>query len=131
MKQMSAKESMVQAEDQSRIPQLATKFVPPQLPLALVQRERLLINLDAAFAHRLVLLSASAGSGKTTLLSTWARSAQTAERQVTWLSLDSLDNDPTRFWSSVIAALRTCLPAGGSATLLCCTPRSLRRLQRS
>src|SRR5947199_4882485 len=38
-KQMSAKETMEQAKDQSHFPLLATKFVPPQLSLPLVHRE--------------------------------------------------------------------------------------------
>src|SRR5690242_17575862 len=106
---------MSQTENQSPIPLLAPKFVAPQLPLTLVSRPHLLTVLDAMTAHRLVLLSSSAGSGKTTLISAWAGSAHTAGRQVAWLSLDTLDNDPTRFWTSVIAALRTHLPTLGSA----------------
>src|SRR6266851_25948 len=105
------------AEDQSRAPQLATKLVHPQLPLTLVPRERLLKDLDAAFTHRLVLLSASAGSGKTTLLSTWVAHARAYAKALAWLSLDVMENDPTRFWASVIVALRTCLPAIGEDAL--------------
>src|SRR5205814_224926 len=53
----------------------------------------------------MMLLSASAGWGKTTLLSVWAHRQKT---QVAWLSLDELDNSPTRFWVALIAALRRC-----------------------
>jgi LuxR family maltose regulon positive regulatory protein len=75
----------------------------------------LLSQLDEALSHRLTLLAASAGWGKTTLLSAWAaRSAF----PIAWLSLDELDNDPTRFWVSVLAALRTCLPGVGQTALL-------------
>jgi LuxR family maltose regulon positive regulatory protein len=108
---------MSQAENQSRFLQLATRFVPPQLPEALVRRERLLKDLDTAAIYRLVLLSASAGSGKTTLLSTWAESVRRAGQKVAWLSLDEMDNDPTRFWIAIIAALRTGLPTFGEAAL--------------
>ncbi|WP_201394266.1 LuxR C-terminal-related transcriptional regulator [Ktedonobacter sp. SOSP1-52] len=108
---------MSQTENKSPAPPLATKFVAPQLPLTLVSRPQLLKEVDAMTAHRLALLSSSAGSGKTTLISTWARSAHTTGRQVAWLSLDALDNDPTRFWTSVIAALRTRLSTLGSAAL--------------
>jgi LuxR family maltose regulon positive regulatory protein len=38
-----------------------------------------------------------------------------AEPAFAWLSLDEPDNDPLRFWLSVIAALRTCLPTCGEA----------------
>ncbi|MDX1619938.1 MAG: LuxR C-terminal-related transcriptional regulator [Nitriliruptorales bacterium] len=43
-----------------------------------------------------------AGAGKTTALSTWAtRSPQ----RIAWVSLDPGDNEPSRFWSYVLAAL--------------------------
>lgn len=105
----------------STLPQ--TKLSSPRLPLALVARERLLRDLDAALEHRLTLVSASAGWGKTTLLSAWASTKGRDGRedrhphQVAWVSLDELDNDPTRFWASVIQALRTCLPGAGDAAL--------------
>jgi ATP/maltotriose-dependent transcriptional regulator MalT len=84
---------------------LSGRLAPPRLPTALVERERLLAALDGALATPLTLLSASAGWGKTTLLSAWARRHQA---QVAWLSLDELDNSPTRFWVALIAALRRC-----------------------
>ena len=55
---------------------------------------------------RLILISAPAGAGKTTLLASW-RADPTEKRPFAWLSLDSRDNDPVRFWSYVLAALRT------------------------
>jgi LuxR family maltose regulon positive regulatory protein len=102
---------------QNNIPLLATKHTPPRLPATLVRRERLLQDLDAVLDHRLLLFSAPAGSGKTTILS--ARAAQ-SPHTIAWLSLDELDNDATRFWASVIAALRlsdTCLSEIGSLAL--------------
>src|SRR6266700_3097138 len=51
---------------------LSAKLSPPRLPISLVERSRLLRELDAACSHPLTLVSASAGSGKTTLLSAWA-----------------------------------------------------------
>jgi LuxR family maltose regulon positive regulatory protein len=84
---------------------LSGRLAPPRLPNALVERERLLSVLDEALATPLTLLSAPAGFGKTTLLSAWARRHQ---GQVAWLSLDELDNSPTRFWVALIAALRRC-----------------------
>src|SRR5260221_1521007 len=88
---------------------LSSKLAPPRLPHALVERERLLVALDGALLTPLTLVAAPAGLAKTTLLSVWAR-RQPA--QVAWLSLDELDNSPTRFWVSLIAALRRC---GGCA----------------
>jgi LuxR family transcriptional regulator, maltose regulon positive regulatory protein len=84
---------------------LSGKLAPPRLPNSLVEREHLLTCLDEALATRLLLLSAPAGFGKTTLLSTWANRHQA---QVAWLSLEELDNTPTRFWVALIAALRRC-----------------------
>jgi LuxR family maltose regulon positive regulatory protein len=84
---------------------VVTRFSPPVPPVMLVVRERLLSTLDTAFSRPLTLLSASAGWGKTTLLSVWARRYP---QTVAWLSLEALDNDPRRFWLSIIAALRRC-----------------------
>ncbi len=107
---------------------LSLRLSPPRLPSSLVERSRLFGELDGAFSHPLTLVSAAAGSGKTTLLSAWVGASpqvlprggakQTAEPRraepaFAWLSLDDPDNDPIRFWLSVIAALRTCLPTCG------------------
>src|SRR2546421_7510554 len=111
---------------------LSTKLSPPRLPGSLVERSRLLKELDAAGSHPLTLVSASAGSGKTTLLSAWPAASckppasegrtqgldrRRSEQAVTWLSLDALDNDPIRFWGSVIAALRAYMPNLGQTAL--------------
>jgi LuxR family maltose regulon positive regulatory protein len=93
---------------------LSTKLSPPRLPNSLVERDRLLAELDGALSTPLTLLSASAGWGKTTLLSGWV---SLHPQQVAWLSLDSLDNEPFRFWAAVIAALRTRLSGVGALAL--------------
>src|SRR5438874_1958550 len=57
------------------------KFSRPRLSTTLVERERLLRELDAVCAHPLTLVSAPAGSGKTILLSSWvAHCLQSQER---------------------------------------------------
>ncbi|MBO0789513.1 MAG: LuxR family transcriptional regulator, partial [Ktedonobacteraceae bacterium] len=107
-------------------PLLSAKLSAPRLPNWLVERSRLLRELDAVRAYPLTLVSASAGSGKTTLLSTWVAAAQSIrageekmqdkqspQTVFAWLSLDEQDREPTRFWTSVIAALRTTLPTVG------------------
>jgi len=91
-----------QALDQGMLV-LSGRLAPPRLPTALVERERLLATLDEALATPLTLLSAPAGFGKTTLLATWASRRPI---RVVWLSLDELDNSPTRFWVALITALR-------------------------
>src|SRR5205807_5716951 len=115
---------------EQRSPLRSLRLSPPRLPGSLVERSRLLGELDAAFSHPLTLISAAAGSGKTTLLSAWVAASpqvlsrggtkQGAERRgagpaCAWLSLDEADNDPIRFWLSVIAAVQTCLPTFGEA----------------
>ncbi|HXH95770.1 MAG TPA: hypothetical protein VNH40_01050, partial [Gaiellaceae bacterium] len=49
-------------------------------------------------------MSAPAGFGKTALVGGWVRERQ---QPAAWLSLDEGDNDAGRFWSYLIAALRT------------------------
>ena len=102
----------LQAEQ--RLTLLSTKLSVPRLPGSLVERDRLQAPLDEALSTPLTLLAASAGWGKTTLLSTWANRHP---RAVAWLSLDSLDTDPFRFWAAVIAALRTRVPGIGALAL--------------
>lgn len=91
---------------------LSTKLIPPRVPNFLVERPRLLQDLDLAWTHPLTLVSSSAGSGKTTLLSAWA---SRQEYLVAWLSLDVLDTDLPRFWTACLAALRRCQPRLGEA----------------
>lgn len=89
-------------------PLLATKLYVPGAHGALVDRPRLTERLDRGAESALLLVSAPAGFGKSTLLAQWASS-----RDVAWLSLDRDDNDPTRFWTYVVAALRTAVPGVG------------------
>jgi LuxR family maltose regulon positive regulatory protein len=83
---------------------LKTKLYIPPTRRELVSRSRLIKRLRAGLDLTLTLISAPAGFGKTTLLSECAAHCRPA---VSWLSLDERDNDPTRFWTYVIAALRT------------------------
>lgn len=91
-------------------PILITKIHIPHPGKALVNRDRLFQRLDQCLSpdNLLVLLSAPAGYGKTTLLSSWIRQ-KAASLLPVWLSLDSGDNDPVRFWSYMASAiLSTC-----------------------
>jgi LuxR family maltose regulon positive regulatory protein len=96
------------------IPILATKLYIPTSRSKFVQRPRLIERLQEGASHKLTLISAPAGSGKTTLLGTWiaGRAEPTA-----WLSLDNGDNDPARFLTYLIAALRTVRPDIGHGML--------------
>jgi LuxR family maltose regulon positive regulatory protein len=93
----------------------ATKLHPPPVRQARVRRFRLVQQLDSSGPWRLTLLSAPVGWGKTTLLADWYE--QRSGPRDAWLSLDVGDNDPTRFWTGVVAALRRVAPAVGATTL--------------
>lgn len=93
---------------------LHTKLLPPRLPSGLIERERLLVRLDAALTRKVGLLSAPTGFGKTTLVRTWIASREVSSA---WVTLDEHDNDPVRFWSYICSALRTLDPSLGKATL--------------
>ena len=92
---------------------LATKLFAPPLHPTLIRRPRLLKSLDRALRCKLTIISAPAGSGKSTLISEWKTTR--AEDCLTWVTLDSTDNDPTQFWSYVVGALATCYPGIGEA----------------
>src|SRR6266480_5996732 len=85
-------------------PILATKLYIPPLRPNVVIRPRLIERLNEGLHRKLILISAPAGFGKTTLVSEWVEGI---ERPTAWLSLDEGDNDPTRFLTYLVAALRT------------------------
>ena len=102
---------------------LATKlFIPKPRPV-LVPRQRLIDTLNASLARKLTLISAPAGFGKTTLLAAWVQQLQASGSPspnlpcIAWVSLDSGDNDPNRFFAYLIAALQTMLPDFGDDLL--------------
>ena len=101
-------------------PLLEMKLFVPRSQGGLVPRPRLSERLDRGSASKLILVSAPAGFGKTTLLAEWLAAKQAAgadQRSGAWLSLDREDNDPTTFWTYVIAALRTVAPGVGASAL--------------
>jgi LuxR family transcriptional regulator, maltose regulon positive regulatory protein len=89
---------------------LATKLYVPAAQPGLVPRPRLTARLDEGAARALVLVCAPAGYGKTVLLADWAGRD---EQSAAWLSLDSGDNDPARFWRHAVAALDRARPGTG------------------
>ena len=88
-------------------PLIATKLRPPRTPKNLVVRARLLERLERDPERRLTLLSAPAGFGKTTLLGEWVESLTRGGHTAAWVSLGEGDNDPVRFLSYLVAAIRT------------------------
>ena len=93
---------------------MATKlYIPPPRPKA-VLRPRLIERLDEGLHRKLILVCAPAGFGKTTLLGEWVAALP---HPAAWLSLDEGDNDPARFLSYLVAALRTIAPSMGEGVL--------------
>ena len=87
-------------------PLVSSKLRPSQTRPKLVARPRLAERLDPESGRKLTLLSAPAGFGKTTLLGKWLEGRVDGDRSVAWLSLDEGDNDPVRFLSYLVGALR-------------------------
>src|SRR5512139_3450090 len=97
----------------STAPSLAlTKLHRPRIASGLVQRVRLIEQLNAP--HSLTFVLAPAGYGKTTLLSTWL---ETCRVPSAWLSLDEHDNDLTVFVTGLVEALQGILPGALDTTL--------------
>jgi LuxR family transcriptional regulator, maltose regulon positive regulatory protein len=95
---------------------VVTKLWPPVLRPVLVPRERPLAILRSGEGCTLTLVDAPAGSGKTTALAQWL--AADADRlSASWFSVDPSDNDPTRFWTYAIMAVREAIPGFGDASL--------------
>ena len=92
-----------------------TKLAAPAPRAGLLPRAGLQSLLQASLQAKLCLLAAPAGSGKTTLLAQWRQAS--GGRRVAWVSLDEGDNDPTRFWSYLVAALRTVESGVGTVAL--------------
>lgn len=89
---------------------IPTKLHGPRVRPELVARLHLTQRLEDGLWKKLTLVSAAAGSGKTTLAAQWMKDSPTL---VAWLSLDEADNDPARFLTYLVAALRTVKPRLG------------------
>jgi len=100
----------VKAKDFLTDVMLTTKFSAPALRSPIVERARLIDRIRPGIQRRLTLVTAPTGYGKTTLLGGWRTYLNKIGWPVAWLSLDKDDDEPTRFWSYVIAALRTINP---------------------
>jgi len=72
----------------------------------LLRRDDLLQVVDRAVTRRVTVVSAPPGSGKTSLLRAWA-DRSTSLRRVAFVSVDRDQQDPQRFWSAVLDAIRS------------------------
>src|SRR5688500_15165984 len=105
------------------LPILQTKLYAPkhQRQKNVVPRPRLTEKLTANLVGKVTLISAPAGFGKSTLLREWiadlrlmmddrgtvgqaiVNQQSSISNHITWLALDSDDNDPIRFLTYLIA----------------------------
>jgi LuxR family maltose regulon positive regulatory protein len=99
--------------DASQSPRLAlAKFRPAALPATLVTRPALYDRLTAGAGKQLTVVVGSAGAGKSVLLSSWA--AARPPDTTSWLSCDSADANPVRFWAGFIQAPQALAPGFGT-----------------
>jgi LuxR family transcriptional regulator, maltose regulon positive regulatory protein len=104
-------ESLAPSIEVTRVPPLlATKLQAPAVRRELVGRGSLVNRLREGAAGRMTVVTAPPGWGKTTLLAAW-RLVEGGRPPFAWVSLDAGDNDPARFWSYVVEALRAADPA--------------------
>jgi ATP/maltotriose-dependent transcriptional regulator MalT len=101
---------------------IRTKFHRPSLPSDLVERPRLINQLDRGLDRPLTLVSAPAGYGKSILVSAWLNGC---ERPSAWLSLDESLNDPSGFLAYFVAAIQTVYPGALQRTQTLLTAISL------
>jgi LuxR family maltose regulon positive regulatory protein len=89
-------------------PVLESKLTAPGVRPGHVARQRLVSRLSGFVPQKLTVLAAPAGFGKTTLLAEWFENEPRGS--VAWVTLDEHDDDPLRFWSHVVEALRRIAP---------------------
>jgi LuxR family transcriptional regulator, maltose regulon positive regulatory protein len=93
---------------------IATKLFRPDPRHQTVRRERLHDVLRQGTMLPLTLIVAPAGWGKSTLVADWLARDRVAAG---WVSLDSGDDDPKRFWRYLLLAAGQAGPAAGAAAL--------------
>ncbi|WP_109479508.1 LuxR C-terminal-related transcriptional regulator [Paraburkholderia sp. C35] len=96
---------------------VATKVYPPRLPAGLIDRPRLVALADKAESKRLTVIKAPAGFGKTSLALTWLNRLAANGAVIAWLSLDSDDDEPTRFFHHLAQAVHNACPDVGASAI--------------
>ena len=100
----------------------------PGLVAGLVERPRLFDLLDRGTQGAVTLVAAPAGSGKTMLVSSWLRSRP--QTPAAWVSVERAEGDPTRFWGSVMDAVRDSGAVDGGAPLATLVPGAEEEFQQ-
>ena len=99
-----------------QLPFLATKIVPAQFE-GLVARPRLLAILSELPGKRLCVIKAPAGFGKSSLAAAWAEKLEESGNCVGWVTIDSDDDEATRFLFYVSQALHHACPDVGAGAI--------------
>ena len=94
---------------------IGTKLLAP-VQRDVIPRPAAVAALSTHPGRRLVILRAPAGWGKSSLLQAW-HAAEAEDRDFAWFALDANDNDPVRFFSYVIEAMRRLSPGVGARSL--------------
>jgi LuxR family maltose regulon positive regulatory protein len=89
---------------------VAAKLTPPAFQENQVARTELLSLIARNSGTKLVLVHSAAGFGKTTLMTQVLRRFQAEGINTAWLTLDSSDNDSSRFLAGLNAALTLTSP---------------------
>jgi LuxR family maltose regulon positive regulatory protein len=101
---------------EGQLPFLATKIMPAR-PRGLVARPRLLAMLSGLPAKRLGVIKAPAGFGKTSLAAAWAEQLEQEGCAVAWLTIDSDDDEATRFLFYLSQAVHHACPDVGTGAI--------------
>jgi LuxR family maltose regulon positive regulatory protein len=91
---------------------LESKLRPAPIRRGWVERRALRDQLVDAADRKIVLVRAPIGYGKTSLLAQWRRDPREA-RPFAWLTVDASDNEPLRFCTYLIEAIRQVEPSIG------------------
>ncbi len=116
---MAPSSTLASATDATLPGKLKTvKFTVPSIETPLIPRPQLLSLLETGKKSKLLLLSAQAGWGKTILLSAWSELLTRQNIPFAWISLDTYDNNPITFWTSLITAIQIMQPGLGQKAWL-------------
>jgi LuxR family maltose regulon positive regulatory protein len=85
------------------LPSLAeAKLAPPRLRSGMLNRPPIDQVLESGADAAVTLVAAPAGYGKTTAVRAWSVHSEAA---LAWVTLDAVDNDPSRLWTYIATAV--------------------------